>query len=118
MGLGVGAGPNYEGSEDYEPLPLGSFSAVRDDNLSVEVRGPRASGNLVPKSIVRAGAVLQYRFERDDVENDQIGDLEDVGGTLELGGARVDASRHSGRSPAIRGCRRCWEPVGDTYEAA
>ena len=85
LGLGVGAGPDYEGSEDYQPLPLWFGRAERDDNLSVAVRGTTLNANLVPDSIFRAGPVLNYRFGRDDVENDQVDDLQDVDGTFEVG---------------------------------
>lgn len=85
LGLGVGAGPDYEGSEDYQPRPLWFGRAERKDNISVAVRGTTLNANLVPDSIFRAGPVLNYRFGRDDVENDQVDDLQDVDGTFEVG---------------------------------
>ncbi len=85
LGLGIAAAPDYEGSEDYEPVPLLFLDAERNDNLSIKIRGTRVRANLVPDSVFRAGPVLEYRFKRGNVENDQVDDLQSVDGTVELG---------------------------------
>ena len=102
LGLGVGAGPDYEGSKDYQPLPLWFGRAERDDNISVGIRGTTVDANLVPDSIFRAGPVLNYRFGRDDVENDQVDDLQDVDGTFEVG-AFVGVELDVAGGPAVWG---------------
>ena len=102
LGLGVGVGPDYEGSEDYQPLPLWFGRAERDDNISVGIRGTKLNANLVPDSIFRAGPVLNYRFGRDDVENDQVDDLQDVDGTFEVG-AFVGVEMDVADGPAVWG---------------
>ena len=102
LGLGVGAGPDYEGSEDYQPLPLWFGRAERNDNISVGIRGTKLDANLVPDSIFRAGPVLNYRFGRDDVENDQVDDLQDVDGTFEVG-AFVGVELDVAGGPAVWG---------------
>ena len=102
VGLGVGAGPDYEGSEDYRPLPLWFGRAERDDNIGVAIRGTTLNANLVPDSIFRAGPVLNYRFGRDDVENDQVDDLQDVDGTFEVG-AFVGVELDVAGGPAVWG---------------
>ena len=95
VGLGVGYVPDYEGSEDYEGAPalFGKYNWA--SGRSIELGGApgagsaaRLSANLVSESMSsnwRAGPLLQYRMERDDVDNSKVDRMEDIDGTAELG---------------------------------
>lgn len=85
VGAGVGFGPDYEGSEDYEAGPL-LYARAQREHFFVELEGFTLRANLVPHRVLRAGPVLQYRLERDDVENDRVDRLREVDAALELGG--------------------------------
>ena len=77
LGAGVGAAPDYEGSEDYKPIPLGSVKArdLYHPASYVEIRGPRLRSNLVPHENWRLGPTAQYVFKRSDVDNSRVDDL-------------------------------------------
>ncbi len=102
VGLGAGVKPDYEGSDNYEPIPLWFGRAVREDNISVSVMGVKASANLVPDSIFQAGPIINYDFGRDDVDNNRVDDLNDVDGTVELG-AYVTVELDVADGPAVWG---------------
>lgn len=97
VGAGVGFAPDYEGSDDYEAVPQLYVRAQRE-HFFVELEGLNLRANLVPHPALKAGPVLRYRPERDDVENDRVDRLRDVDAALELGGfvglqwAKWDAS--------------------------
>src|SRR5512139_2783944 len=46
-GLGVAYRPDYEGSDDYEPMPIGFARLWWDDGRRIEVRGTESSGSAV-----------------------------------------------------------------------
>jgi outer membrane protein len=95
VGLGVGYAPDYEGSEDYEAAPalFGAYNWA--SGRSIELGGAPGSGsaarlssNLISESTSstwRLGPLLQYRMERDDVDNNKVDRMEDIDGTAELG---------------------------------
>ena len=88
VGLGVGAVPQYEGSDDYEPVPLPYarmdyrefFGELRPAMGALQLRG-----NAVPSTSFQAGPLINYRRERDDVSNNRVDDLEKVDAAVELG---------------------------------
>ncbi|HSA79850.1 MAG TPA: MipA/OmpV family protein, partial [Geminicoccaceae bacterium] len=74
LGAGVGIAPDYEGSDEYELVPLWN---LRIGNLYhprtfVQVLGPRLRSNFLPSDHWRLGLSGQFIKERDDVENDQV----------------------------------------------
>ena len=85
VGAGAGFAPDYEGSEDYEPVPL-LFARIQRDQIFVALEANTLRANLLPAPVFRAGPLVRYRRERDDVENDAVDDLEDVDAAVELGG--------------------------------
>ena len=85
VGAGVGFAPDYEGSEDYKAVPQFYVRAQRE-HFFVELEGPTLRANLVPHPVLKAGPVLRYRLERDNVENDRVDRLREVDAALELGG--------------------------------
>ena len=90
---GIGTRPDYEGSEDYEPVPIGGVRATWDRNLFVDFSGthgsggaPRLRANVVADDFLQFGPLLQYRLPRGDVDNASVDALPNVDGALELGG--------------------------------
>jgi outer membrane protein len=85
LGAGVGAAPDYEGSEDYEAVPI-LIARAAQGNRFVELFGNTLRANILGGPVLRAGPVLVYRPERDDVESDAVDNLDDVDEAIELGG--------------------------------
>jgi len=84
LGAGVGFAPDYEGSDDYEAVPL-IAGKVEKDNYYAELVGTKLSANIVPSEMWRAGPQLNYRFKRNNVDNDRVDDLRTVDEAWELG---------------------------------
>jgi outer membrane protein len=84
IGLGVGMAPDYEGSEDYEAVPLPYAVVAWDDGDYVALNGNKLKWNLTGKD-VEFGPLLQYRAKRDDVDNDQVDNMKKVDAATELG---------------------------------
>ncbi|MBI2254598.1 MAG: MipA/OmpV family protein [Proteobacteria bacterium] len=79
--------PDYEGSEDYQPVPTISGQLAYDE-FYIEARGPTLRANVMPKILpfgLEFGPSLGYRFGRDDVKNDQVDALRDVDGSVAAG---------------------------------
>ena len=77
IGLGAGYLPDYEGSEDYQPVP---FWNLRASNLYgpttyVDILATKLTSNLVAHPNLRFGPMVEFIPERDDVENDAVDDL-------------------------------------------
>ena len=87
LGAGAGAAPDYEGSDDYEFVPLWNLRVANlyHPNTFVQVIGPRLRSNFLPSDHWRLGLAGQFIKERDDVENDQVDDLEKVDASVMLG---------------------------------
>ena len=88
IGGGIGIAPDYEGSSDYELVPVPAGSAKFDNGMYIELLGLNLRANLIPSSWVswlKAGPVYNYRPERDDVDNDQVDRLDEVSDANELG---------------------------------
>lgn len=77
LGVGVGAVPDYEGSDDYEPIPLFNLRVqnLYDPNTFFQLRGLGFTTNLLPHPNFRLGISGQYAGERDDVEDNAVDDL-------------------------------------------
>jgi MipA family protein len=86
MGLGVGAAPDYAGSDEYTVIPLPNFElsyagyALRSSRLGVEA-------DLVGITGLDAGPILRYdRGRSSNVDDDVVALLPEVDGSVELGG--------------------------------
>jgi outer membrane protein len=86
VGLGAGLAPDYEGSEDYEAVPIPYVNVRWSNHMSINWLGNKAKVNLIPSPIWRGGVVGEYIQERDDVDNDRVDNLEDVDTSVMLGG--------------------------------
>jgi Outer membrane protein V len=93
IGLGVGLGPDYEGSEDYEIgiVPFGRFSYQEySQYLSF---GPDPGSrtyqmrlNVLPYEGFEMGPMLDFRRGRKSVENNRVDDMSNIDNAWEVGG--------------------------------
>ncbi len=118
VGLGVGMTPDYEGSEDYEAVPIPKVRWDSGDGVYVDLTGLTLTANVLARDDIRVGPVVQVRGERDDVDADEVDRMEDIDTAVEIGGfvdfyfgswsigaqAQVDvADAHDGWLAEIRG---------------
>ena len=85
IGGGLGIKPDYEGSEDYEIVPVPTGSAKFDNGMYVKLLGLNLRANLIPSDFWRLGPVYNYRSSRSDVDNDEVDDMSNVSDASELG---------------------------------
>ena len=87
VGLGIGVAPDYEGSDDYAPVPLWNLSVnnIYHPKTFIQVLGPRLLSNLLPDDHWRFGVVAQFIKERDDVDDNAVDDLDSVDPALMVG---------------------------------
>lgn len=87
LGIGLAAVPDYEGSEDYEGVPVPIVRVDWRSRRYVEFSGTRFRANLLSGfEKWRAGPMLNYNPGRDDVDNDRVDALRDIDDTIEAGG--------------------------------
>ena len=85
LGLGIGMAPDYEGSEDYEAVPLPYASVTWDDSgRYVLLEGESLRANLLSDNW-QLGPMLQYRRGRDDVDNNKVDRMKDIDDAVEAG---------------------------------
>lgn len=85
FGLGAGYAPDYEGSNEYEAVPLMQARVNWGRGYFLSLLGNTLRANLVPSRNWHLGPVVRYRAERDDVEDDEVDLLEEVDAAVELG---------------------------------
>jgi MipA family protein len=86
--LGLGVAPTYEGSDDYEGVPLW---VLRADNLYapdtyVQLRNTTLTSNLLPNTNFRLGPMVQYIPTRDNVSDSVVNRMQHVDASLMVGG--------------------------------
>ena len=77
IGGGLGIMPDYEGSEDYEMVPVPTGSAKFDNGMYIKLLGLNLRANLIPSDFWRLGPVYNYRSSRSDVDN--VSDANELG---------------------------------------
>ena len=82
---GIGIAPDYEGSDDYQAIPL-VFTRFAYRGVGVEVEGFGGRVDVSPFENIGFGPAFNYRMGRDDVDDDQVDALEDVDDAFEIGG--------------------------------
>lgn len=87
LSAGVGVGPDYEGSDDYRPVPLWG---VRVANLYhpstyIGIRGLRLQSNFLPSERFQLGIVADYSSDYDNVDDDAVNELEQPSEAVHLG---------------------------------
>ena len=95
IGLGAAYSPDYEGGDDYEAsiAPFGRYNwgsgrYVSLGGTSGTEKAARLRVNLVSTAqsdTWEFGPLLQYRLERDDVDNNRVDRMRDVDAATELG---------------------------------
>jgi outer membrane protein len=85
LGLGAGAAPDYEGSEDYEAVPIPYVRANWASGQYVNLLGNKLKGNLLPDKMWSVGPMLQYIGKRDNVDNGRVDDMQSVDASIMLG---------------------------------
>ena len=85
IGGGLGVAPEYEGSEDYELVPVPAGSVKLDNGMFVKLLGLNLKANLIPSDFWRLGPVYNYRSKRTDVENNRVDRMKTVSDANELG---------------------------------
>jgi outer membrane protein len=90
---GLGARPDYEGSNDYRPMPIGYLRLGWDQGQYFAVRGTESSGaavriegNVLGNETIELGPVLQYRLERSEVKSGRVDAMDTVDAAIEAGG--------------------------------
>lgn len=85
VGLGVGMAPDYQGSDDYKAAPMLMFKHDYDSGRFVKLYGTNLKVNLLADKTFSFGPVVNYRFGRDDVDNNRVDAMKDIDDSLELG---------------------------------
>jgi outer membrane scaffolding protein for murein synthesis (MipA/OmpV family) len=85
IGGGIGVQPDYEGSSDYELVPVPAGQAKFDNGMYVKLLGLNLKANLIPSNFWRLGPVYNYRQERGDVENNRVDRMRDISDANEFG---------------------------------
>jgi outer membrane protein len=85
FGLGAGFAPDYEGSDDSKGIPMLMLTGKYDSGRSFSLMGPNLRVNLVPSKMYSFGPVLNYRMERNNVDNDQIEAMKSIDAAIEAG---------------------------------
>jgi outer membrane protein len=83
--LAAGVAPDYVGSDDVQAVagPTGRFSFGK--HRYVELVATQLSSNLINHEYWRLGPAINYRFGRDDVDDDVVDRMTDVEGAFEAG---------------------------------
>jgi outer membrane protein len=86
VGAGAGMAPDYEGSDDYEGVPLPYFSAQWKNGRYVKLDGAALKANLLANDTWSFGPLLQYRGKRDDdVDNNAVSRMREIDAAIEAG---------------------------------
>jgi outer membrane scaffolding protein for murein synthesis (MipA/OmpV family) len=86
VGGGIRFKPDYEGSEDYEAVPVPFVNVNFNHGMYIKLLGLNLRANLIPEKTWSLGPVYNYRAERDDVDNSAVDDMKKVSDANELGG--------------------------------
>jgi MipA family protein len=87
IGAGAGVSPDYEGSDDYEAVPLWNLRVgdLHHPATFIQLLGPRLISNLLPHDHWRLGVAGQFIRKRDDVEDDRVDALRSVDASVLVG---------------------------------
>lgn len=85
VAVGAGFGADYEGSDDYEFIPVG-MAMVSWQGYNAQLLGPSLKIDVVPSENFDFGPTLSYGGGRDDgVEDDKVKLLREIDEALEVG---------------------------------
>jgi outer membrane protein len=85
-GIFIAFAPDYVGSDDYKAVvaPFFRYNFSHSEQYIV-LRGFELQANVVDHPWFRIGPVLNYRFGRNDVKNDQVDEMDRIDGAIEVG---------------------------------
>jgi len=87
VGLGVGAVPDYLGSQNYKAAFIPYFNAPLGANLYVRLQGTTLDANLLGDKTWFLGPVVQYRPDPfNNVKNNHVDHLNGPGSAINVGG--------------------------------
>lgn len=87
FGLGAGAAPQYEGADEYRPIPFVVARIRWGSRYFVGSEGSGFRADVVGSRFIEAGPVVSYRYARDeDVDDRVIARLPPVDASVEVGG--------------------------------
>ncbi len=84
LGLGVGWMPDYEGSDDYEAVPIPYAKVTWGEGGYLLLNGTSLRVNLINETF-QFGPILQYRRERGNVDDDRVERMDKIDGATEAG---------------------------------
>lgn len=87
IGAGAGVAPDYEGSDDYEAVPLWNLRAqnLYHPATYVDITGLKLNSNFLPDDNFRLGLSGEYAMKRTDVDDDSVDSLGSTDNGLMLG---------------------------------
>ena len=85
-GIFIGVAPDYVGSNDYKfvAAPFFRYNFSNSEQYLL-LRGFELQANVVNHPWFRIGPVLNYRFGRGNVEQDQVDRMDNIDGAIEAG---------------------------------
>ena len=86
IGGGAGIAPDYEGSNDYEFVPIPFAEVAFENGIFFNLTGLTAKANLIPDENWRLGPMYNYRPSRSNVDDGQVDSLKNVSDANEVGG--------------------------------
>jgi MipA family protein len=118
VGLGVGAAPDYRGSDDYTaaiaPFARYTFTGT---NRYIQLNATELSLNLLASTSLRLGPVLNYHLGRSDsIEDAVVKRMTEIDGTVEAGlfAEYVWSDKGNPRNRFILGTTALWDAGGES----
>ena len=85
VGVGAGFAPEYEGSDDYQGVPMLMLTGKYDSGRSFHLLGTNLRVNVLASNKFQFGPILNYRMGRDDVDNKVVDRMKDIDDAMEAG---------------------------------
>ena len=85
VGVGAGFAPEYEGSDDYQGVPMLMLTGKYDSGRSFSLLGTNLRVNVLASNKFQFGPILNYRMGRDDVDNKVVDRMKDIDDAVEAG---------------------------------
>jgi outer membrane protein len=86
IGVAVGMAPDYSGSANYKFVAAPFIKYTFDGQMYGQLLATELKVNLLNHPWLRVGPAVNYRFERNDVDNSQVDKMQKIDGTTEAGG--------------------------------
>lgn len=87
LGVGVGVVPDYEGSDDYDLVPVWDLQVANLYHPDTYLRlvGTRFESNFLPDDHFRLGLTANYLFDYDNVDDNSVRQLKRPSDALQMG---------------------------------